>query len=119
MALRGSAVVPSRSSGRSSGRCQWSGCWTGGQGSGLWLVMLEGGGVLNWPLWGFGPPTHPHQKIFPQEKNEICQRGPNLDVDLTDTNLFLASDPPPPGCSISQPLSKGLDRNSTAVASRV
>ena len=58
------------------------------------------------------PPTHPHQKIFPRKKNEIYQRGPNLEVDFRYTNFFLASDPPthppPPRYSINQPLSKGL-----------
>ena len=60
-----------------------------------------GGGGANWsPGILADPPTHPHQKIFPQEKNEIYQRGPNLEVDFRYTNFFLASDPPthpPPG----------------------
>ena len=38
---------------------------------GLCLVILGGGGS-NWPPGILAdPPTHPHQKIFPQEKNEI------------------------------------------------
>ena len=57
-----------------------------------------GGGGSNWPPGILAdPPTHPHQKIFPQEKNEIYQWGPNLEVDFRYTNFFLASDPPPPG----------------------
>ena len=60
--------------------------------------------------WGGGgvfgalasPPTHPHQKKFPQAKNEIYQRGRKFEVNFRYTNLFLASDPPthpppPPG----------------------
>ena len=75
---------------------------------GLCLVILGGGGS-NWPPRILADlPTHPHQKIFPQEKNEIYQRGPNLEVDFRYTNFFLASDPPPPRYSINQPLSKGL-----------
>ena len=72
--------------------------------------MILGGGGANWPPGILAdPPTHPHQKIFPQEKNEIYQRGPNLEVDFRYTNFFLASEPPPPPrCSINQPLSKGL-----------
>ena len=46
------------------------------------------------PPRGIDPPTHPHQKAFPQEQNEIYERGPNLEVDLRYTNFFLASDPP-------------------------
>ena len=61
--------------------------------------------LLNRPLLslskrlGYGHSLlHPHQKIFPQEKNEIYQRGPNLEVDFRYTKFFLASDPPsPPG----------------------
>ena len=65
-------------------------------GAGLCLVILGGGGG-NWPPGILAdPPTHPHQKIFRQEKNEIYQRGPNLEVDVRYTNFFLASDPPPP-----------------------
>ena len=64
--------------------------------TGLCLVIL-GGGRSNWPPGILAdPPTHPHQKIFPQEKNEIYQRGPNLEVDFRYTNFFLASDPPTP-----------------------
>ena len=81
--------------------------------SGLCLVILGGGGGSNWPPGILAdPPTHPHQKIFPQEKNEIYQRGPNLEVDFRYTNFFLASDPPPPPpprYSINQPLRKGLE----------
>ena len=56
-----------------------------------------GGGQIGPPgFWLTHPPTHPHQKIFPQEKNAIYQRGPNLEVDFRYTNFFLASDPPPP-----------------------
>ena len=53
---------------------------------GLCLVILGGGGS-KWP---------PGILDFPQEKNEIYQRGPNLEVDFRYTNFFLASDPPPP-----------------------
>ena len=86
---------------------------------GLCLV-IGGGGYnltikLNLPpppgFWLTHPPTHPDQKIFPQEKNENYQRGPGLEVNFRDTNFLLASDPPthpPPGCSINQPLCKGL-----------
>ena len=73
------------------------------------LSDTGGGGGANWPPGILADrPTHPHQKIFPQEKNEIYQRGPNLEVDFRYTNFFLASDPPPPRYSINQPLSKGL-----------
>ena len=73
------------------------------------LSDTRGAGGSNWsPGILADPPTHPHQKIFPQEKNEIYQRGPNLEVDFRYTNFFLASDPPPPRYSINQPLSKGL-----------
>ena len=55
-----------------------------------------GGGGLNWlPGILADPSTHPHQKSFSQ-KNEIYQRGPNLEVNFGDTNFFLASNPPPP-----------------------
>ena len=67
------------------------------------MILGGGGGQIGPP--GFSlthPPTHPHQK-----KNEIYQRGPNLEVDFRYTNFFLASDPPP-RYSINQPLSKGL-----------
>ena len=73
--------------------------------------MILGGGGSNWPPRILAdPPTHPHQKFFPQEKNEIYQRGPNLEVDFRYANFFLASDPPTPlpWYSINQPLSKGL-----------
>ena len=62
------------------------------------LLSDTGGGGSNWPPGILADPsTHPHQKIFPQEKNEIYPRGPNLEVDFRYTNFFLASDPPPPG----------------------
>ena len=62
----------------------------------LCLVILGGGGS-NWPPGILAdPPTHPRQKIFPQEKNEIYQRGPNLEANFRYTNFFLASDPPTP-----------------------
>ena len=62
---------------------------------GLCLVILGGGGGVKLaPGILADPPTHPHQEIFPQEKNEIYQRGPNLEVDFRYTNFFLASDPP-------------------------
>ena len=81
--------------------------------SGLCLVILGGGRGSSWPPGILAdppthPPTHPHQKIFPQEKNETYQRGPNLEVDFRYTNFFLATPPPPPRYSINQPLSKGL-----------
>ena len=61
------------------------------------LLSDTGGGGSNWPPGILAdPPSHPHQKIFPQEKNEIYQRGPNLEVDFRYTNFFLASDPPTP-----------------------
>ena len=76
------------------------------------LSDTGGGGGSNWPPGILAdPPTHPHQKIFPQEKNEIYKRGPNLEVDFRYTNFFLAPDPPTPPpfrYSINQPLSKGL-----------
>ena len=75
------------------------------------IALCFGGGGSNWPPGILAdPPTHPHQKIFPQGKNEIYQRGPNLEVDFRYTNFFLASDPPPPRYSINQPLSKSLVR---------
>ena len=75
------------------------------------MILGGGGGQIGPPGFWLTQPTHPHQKIFPQEKNEIYQRGPNLDVDFRYTNFFLASDPPthsPRRYSINQPLSKGL-----------
>ena len=65
--------------------------------AGLCLVILGGGG-LNWPPGILAdPPTHPPTlENFSSEKNEIYQRGPNLEVDFRYTNFFLASDPPPP-----------------------
>ena len=78
-------------------------------------MILGGGGEgqIGPPgFWLTHPPTHPHQKIFPQEKDEIYQRGPNLEVDFRYTNFFwpLTHPPthPPPRYSINQPLSKGL-----------
>ena len=60
------------------------------------LLSDTGGGGSNWPPGILAdPPTHPHQKMFPQDKNEIYQRGPNLEVDFRYTNFVLASDPPP------------------------
>ena len=81
------------------------------------LSDTGGGGGSNWPPGILAdPPPHPHQKIFPQENNEIYQRGLNLEVDFRYTNFFLASDPPPPPrYSINQPLSKGLVRDSDAL----
>ena len=82
------------------------------QAPGLCLVILGGGGGQIGPpgFWLTHPPTH-IRKFVPQEKNEIYQRGPNLEVDFRYTNFFLASDPPthpPPRYTINQPLSKGL-----------
>ena len=37
-----------------------------------------GGCVGPWPAPA-GPPTNPHQKIFPPARNEIYQRGPTTD----------------------------------------
>ena len=72
------------------------------------LLSDTGGGGSNWPPGILAaPPTHPHQKIFPQEKNEIYQRGPNLEVDFRYTTFFWPLTPPP-RYSINQPLSKGL-----------
>ena len=42
------------------------------------------------------PPHPPTSENFPQEKNEIYQRAPKLEVDFGHTNFLLASDPPPP-----------------------
>ena len=42
------------------------------------------------------PPTHPPTSDnVSSGKNEIYQRGPNLEVDFWYTTIFLASDPPP------------------------
>ena len=52
------------------------------------LSDTGGGGGSNWPPGILAdPPTHPHQKIFPLEKNEIYQRGPNLEVDFRYTHF--------------------------------
>ena len=79
------------------------------------LSDTGGGGGSNWPPGILAdPPTHPHQKIFPQEKNEIYQRGPNLEVDIGTQTFFWPlthPPPPPPRYSINQPLSKGLVRS--------
>ena len=85
----------------------WQAKLGGGGGRPLLSDTWGGGGVKLAPGILADPPTHPHQKIFPQEKNEIYQRGPNLEVDFRYTNFFLASDPPP-RYSINRPLSKGL-----------
>ena len=47
-----------------------------------------------WPAPA-NPPTHPHQKNFPQAKTEIHQRGRNFEADFRCPNFFLASDLPP------------------------
>ena len=39
-------------------------------------------------------PTHPHLKFFPEEKKEIHQKGPKLEVDFRYTNFWGASDAP-------------------------
>ena len=55
-------------------------------------TALGGGGVAAWaPLPD--PPT-PTSENFPQEKHEIYQRGPKLEIDFGYTNFCLASDPP-------------------------
>ena len=41
------------------------------------------------------PPAHPHQKTFPQEQNEIYQRGPKLEVEFGYTNFFWPLTRPP------------------------
>ena len=47
------------------------------------------------------PPTHRHQRTFPQEKNEIDQRGPNLEINFRYTNLFWPLIHPPHNWVIS------------------
>ena len=52
------------------------------------------------------PPTHPHQKNFPGEKNETYQRGPKVEVGFRFTNFFLAPELPP--VSVNSLFSRGL-----------
>ena len=54
-----------------------------------------GGGMAAWAPPP-DPPTHPYQKIVPQEQNEIYQTGRKWGVDVRHLTFFLASDPPPP-----------------------
>ena len=66
---------------------------------------------LCWLLWGSfdcfcrphtSVPTHPHQKTFPQAKNEIYQRGRKFQADFRYTK-FLWSLTPPPGVRVFSP----------------
>ena len=50
-------------------------------------VPRGGGGMAAWAPPP-DPPTHPHQKFFLQEKNDIYQRGPRLEVDFKSTPFF-------------------------------
>ena len=45
-------------------------------------------------------PTHRHQKVVPQEKNEIYQRGPKLEVGCRYTNFVFGLCPPPPPTAV-------------------
>ena len=76
------------------------------------LLCDTGGGWAQIAPPGFWLTTPPytHEKIFHQEKNEIHQTGPKLEVDFRYTNFFWPLTPPPPQprYSINQPLSKGL-----------
>ena len=58
------------------------------------------GGGTAYRYQGAPPPdplTHPHQKIFPQEKNEIYQKGPKLRVGCGYTKFSFWPLTPPPG----------------------
>ena len=50
-------------------------------GAGPWFPLPEEG-LAAWAPPSEPPHPHSHQKIFPQEKNEIYQRGLKLDVDF-------------------------------------
>ena len=72
-------------------------------GAGLCLVILGGGGgggqgVELPPPNGIlaDPPPRPHQKMLPQNRNEIYQRGPNLEVDFRHTTFCFGLRPPSP-----------------------
>ena len=66
-----------------------------------WGVHGGGGGGWQPGLLRLTPP-HPCQQIFPQEKNEVYQRGLELEVDFRYTNFFSGlCPPPPPPCDIS------------------
>ena len=58
-------------------------------------LLRDTGGGGGQGFWQTHPHTH-NRKNFPQEKNEIYQRGPNLEVDFRYTNFVLTSGPPPP-----------------------
>ena len=65
-----------------------------GGGSRPLLSDTGGGGGSNWPPGILAdPPTHPHQKIFPQEKNEIYQTWRWI----LGTQTFFWPLTPPPG----------------------
>ena len=42
------------------------------------------------------PPTHQHQKIFPQEMHQLNQRGPKLEVNFRYAKIFFQPLTPPP-----------------------
>ena len=74
--------------------------------------MASAGGLPPTPPSGFWQ-THPpsHIRKVSAGKNEIYQKGPNLEVDFRYTNFFLGLWPtclPPALDGIDQPLSNGL-----------
>ena len=84
-------------------------CGEAGAGSGQATAYRyrEGGGGGGMVL-GLLPLTsqlHPHQKMFPLEKNDIYHRGPNSEVDFRYRN---SAPPPPPEDRSQSPLSCGL-----------
>ena len=67
-----------------------------------------GGGQIAPPGILADPPTHPHQKIFPQEKMKFIKGARTWRSILGTQTFFWPLTPPPPRYSINQPLSKGL-----------
>ena len=74
---------------------------------GLCLV-IRGGGGSNWPPGILAdPPTHPHQKIFPQEKNEITSQRL---LDQSQAGVYMGKTPHTPHFGpIRVPYPKGLN----------
>ena len=75
------------------------------------LLSDTGGGGSNWPpgIWA-DPPTHPHQKIFPQEKNEITSQRL---LDQSQAGVYMGKTPhtPPfwPFWAYSRTLPQGVE----------
>ena len=72
---------------------------------------LGGGGDGSLRAWAPPPDPPPTSENFPQDKNDVYQRGPKLEVDFRYTN-FLASNPPSPDKGlVPNPPGKGHGRH--------